>query len=477
MRKKDFIILAIILTIALTLRLYKINTPLADLHSWRQVDTAAVARNYARDGINLLRPTYDDISSIQTGQENPEGLRMVEFPMYNAIVAVFYRYLPITSLEIYGRLTSIFFSLITISVLYYFALKEKNRIAAITTASIFAIFPYFVFFSRVILPETTAVAFMMLALFFLYQAVKKKGHALFLFTLGGLFFAMSILTKPTTIFYGLAAVYLFIDAYKFDVFRSWKPYFYFLIALIPFIAWRVYITQYPEGIPASAWLLTTVNTFEGPKEIFFRPAFFRWMFMERIGLAILGIYGSVFFIAGIIGRYKRFFIHSIFLSGMIYLFTFQGGNVQHEYYQTILLPAIALISGVGLAQLLEIPNKYVYKFLLYPTLTVVFIFSVLFSYYKVKDYYIYPNDLPRIAELIKIFTDQDDKIVTDRSGDTTLLYLADRKGAPAIYKSPSELKDAGYKYLVTTNEGEAQKLKDEGYSVVVENEMFTMIAL
>jgi len=477
MKKKDIIILAIILTVALVLRLYKINTPLADLHSWRQVDTAAVARNYVRDGINLLRPTYDDISSIQTGYENPEGLRMVEFPIYNAIFAALYRYLPITTLEIYGRLTSVFFSLITIALLYYFALKEKNRTAAIATAAIFAVFPYFVFFSRVVLPETTAVSFMMIALFLLYQAVKKKGHAIILFTLGGLFFAMSILTKPTTIFYGLAAVYLFIDAYKFDVFKSWKPYFYFLVALIPFVAWRVYITQYPEGIPASAWLLTTVNTFEGPKEIFFRPAFFRWMFMERIGLAILGIYGVVFFIAGIIGKYKRFFVHSIFFSGMIYLFTFQGGNVQHEYYQTILLPAVALISGVGFAQLVELPDKYVHKIILYPTLVVVFIFGALFSYYKVKDYYIYPNDLPRIAELIKIFTDKNDKIVTDRSGDTTLLYLADRKGAPAIYKSPSELKERGYKYLVTASKDEAQKLKNEGYSVVVENEMFTMIAL
>lgn len=231
MKKKDFIILAVILAVALVLRLYKINTPLADLHSWRQVDTAAVARNYSRDGINLLKPTYDDISSIQTGFENPEGLRMVEFPIYNAIFATLYRYLPVTTLEIYGRLTSVFFSLITISVLYYFALKEKNRTAAIATAVIFAVFPYFVFFSRVILPETTAVAFMMLALFFLYNAVQKKGHAILLFTLGGLFFACSILTKPTTVFYGLAAAYLFIDAYKFDVFKSWKPYFYFLLGM------------------------------------------------------------------------------------------------------------------------------------------------------------------------------------------------------------------------------------------------------
>jgi len=478
MKKTDYIILCVILLVGLTLRLYKIDTPLADLHSFRQVDTAAVARNYARDGINLFRPVYDDISNIQTGQENPEGLRMVELPIYNALIAFFVRYLPIVSLEIYGRLVSVFFSLVSVAIMYYFALKEKNRIAAIATASIYATFPYFVFFSRVVLPESMAVACMLLSLLLLSHGVKKKSKAqLLLVTIGAAFFALSILIKPTTIFYGLTALHLFLVSYKFDVFKSWKPYYFFILGLVPLVLWRIYIMQFPEGVPASAWLLTTVNTFEGPKEIFFRPAFFRWMFMERIGIAMLGVFGTFFFCMGIIGKYKRFFIHSIFASGMIYLFTFQGGNVQHEYYQTILFPAIALISGVGIAQVLELSAKQYNRFLIYPLVILMLALSWFFSYYKVKDYYTYPQDLPRIAELIKIFTSPDDKIVTDRLGDTTLLYLSDRKGAPAIYKSLPELKDLGYRYLVTTNKELAASYKEAGYTAVVENELFTMILL
>ena len=34
----------LILVLGLIVRLYKLNTPLADWHSWRQVDTASVAR-------------------------------------------------------------------------------------------------------------------------------------------------------------------------------------------------------------------------------------------------------------------------------------------------------------------------------------------------------------------------------------------------------------------------------------------------
>src|SRR3989344_953503 len=113
MKKNDFIILVVILIVALGLRLYKIDTPLADF--------------------NLIKPIYDDLSSIQSGIENPLGIRMVELPLYSAIFAFFFKYLPITTLEIYGRFTSVVFSLIIITVLYYFALKEKNRVAAIAT--------------------------------------------------------------------------------------------------------------------------------------------------------------------------------------------------------------------------------------------------------------------------------------------------------------------------------------------------------
>lgn len=477
MHKKDYIILGLILMIAFVLRLYKIDIPLADAHSWRQADTAAVSRNFARTGINLLKPAYDDLSSIQTGQENPEGLRMVEFPLYNAIVAVLFRYLPIVSIEIYGRLVTAFFSLIIIAVLYYFGLHEQNRLAAASIAGVYAVFPFFVFFSRVVLPETTALSCMMLSLLLLYQGLHKKKANILLLLSGAVLFAVSVLIKPTTIFYAFAAGYLFIQAYTFDVFTSWKPYVFFLIGLLPLIWWRWYILQFPEGIPGSSWLITQVNTSEGLKEIFFRPAFFRWIFMERIGIDILGVFGIFFFLLGLVAKQKKYFMMSMVFSGFIYLLTFQGGNVQHTYYQTIFLPVIALLTGSGIAYLFELPKQYINRILLYPLVAGTLVLSIFFSYYRVKDYYIYPQDLPRIAELIKTFTRPDEKIVTDRLGDTTLLYLADRKGAPAIYKEIDELKGAGYSYLVTSNGELITNLKDTGYTVLVENGLFALVKL
>ncbi len=55
---KSFWLLGFILIVGLVVRLYRINEPLADWHSWRQADTAAVTREYVKNGIDLLRPRY-----------------------------------------------------------------------------------------------------------------------------------------------------------------------------------------------------------------------------------------------------------------------------------------------------------------------------------------------------------------------------------------------------------------------------------
>ena len=81
--KSEYFLLTIMLLVGLLVRLYKIDNPVADWHSWRQADTAAVSRNYINDGINMFYPTYDDVSSIQSGKDNPTGIRMVASPLFD----------------------------------------------------------------------------------------------------------------------------------------------------------------------------------------------------------------------------------------------------------------------------------------------------------------------------------------------------------------------------------------------------------
>lgn len=482
MKKRDYIILGLILLVAIVLRGYNIMAPLSDAYSWRQADTASVARNFVRNGFDLLHPRYDDLSSIQSGIDNPKGLRFVEVPIYNALFGILYQAFPIFPIEVWGRIVAIIFSLGIIGIIYYLCLHEVDRISAIVSSTIYAIFPAFVFFSRVVLPETPALALSFISIFLLYKEVKRKkqdGFSFIYFFLSILAFSLSILIKPTTLFYGITLGFLFIRKYEFEVIKRVQPYLFFILALAPFFIWRIYIQQYPEGIPASDWLIMNVNTFEGQKNIFFKPAFFRWIFFERINTMIFGGFTTVLFIIGMMSKRKSLFLYSIAFSGLLYLFVFQGGNVQHEYYQTLILPPLAIFSGIGASTILSNRKIFIHPLLSSFLIGILLTFSFFFSYYyKVKDFYTYPKDLNFMAKIIQTFTSPNDKIVADRMGDTTLLYLSDRKGSPQLSGTAAQLKESGYKYVLTDQKKSIEQLSNEkSVSVIFQNNQFALLKL
>src|SRR3990172_5502139 len=110
---KGYVVLSIAFILGLLLRFYRIDNPVADWHSWRQADTSSVSRTYVSEGINLLYPRYHDISTTQTGIFDPKGYRFVELPLYNATHAFLSFSFPVISLEVWGRLVSIYSTLVT----------------------------------------------------------------------------------------------------------------------------------------------------------------------------------------------------------------------------------------------------------------------------------------------------------------------------------------------------------------------------
>ncbi len=465
----DYLILLFILIIAFSLRVYKINNPLADWESSQQVNTAAVARNFVDNGLDLFHPKADDLSNLQSGIENPNGYRMAEFPIYSAIFASFYKYLPLLSLEAYGRLTTALFSLIIIFTIYFLLLKENTRFSAVIGALVYSVFPYFVFFSRVILPETTAVGLIFLSLFFLYLFLKGKNKTLGIINLiiSATLFSLGLLTKTTVIFYLIAAVYLFYKKYGFALYKKILPYVFVAIAFIPWLTWKYYFQSYPAGIPLSTWLIST-RWFKDLQTIFF----------YRINNLILGGYLSVLFILGVLSKNKRYLFSSMLVSSLLYLFIFLGGNVRYGYYQTIILPSLVIFVALG-------TNFFYknYKSFIFPPLTafivvLIFISSFIASYSAVQNYYNYSSDLVSISNVIKDLTYKNDKIITETGGDATLLYLADRSGSPTIFKDLSELKKDGYSYFVTSDFKTKNDLEKRGkFNLIFTNEKFAIFKL
>jgi len=82
-----------------------------------------------------------------------------------------------------------------------------------------------------------------------------------------------------------------------------------------------------------------------------------------------------------------------------------------------------------------------------------------------------------MAKIIQTFSRPTDLVVADRMGDTTLLYLANRKGSPLLYRTPEEFKKMGYSYVLTDKSEIIAKLKLAKYKVLFENNQFALFAL
>lgn len=400
----------VIVIAALAVRFYKLDAPIADWHSWRQADTSAVTRNFIKnDKIDFMYPTFDDLSSVASGLPNLKGLRMVEFPIYN-IITVFVRIvMPEFSVESAGRATSAGMSVLSMVFLFLILRKLVSRRAAYFVVAAFAFIPYNIFYSRTVLPEPTMVAFSLGAIWF---ALNNR------FALFVVFAALALLAKPYAIF--LIAPVIFLNR---------KLIIFTLLSLAPMFFWRFWIQQFPEAIPASEWL------FNG-NGIRFKGAFWQWLFADRIGRLILGYWGLIPFGFGLIKVHK--FLLLFLLSSLSFIFVFATGNVQHDYYQIIIFPALAIIVGLGLNQMPKL------------LALISVIFMLMFGWYNIRDFYnINHPEIVEAGKIVDQIAPAKALVVAPYSGDTAFLYQTNRSGWPIMEGTITDMAKRGADFYVS----------------------------
>lgn len=460
------VLLILILIGGFAVRLYKINSPIADWHSWRQADTASVARIYLDKGINLLYPQYYDVSSIQTGYYNGEGLRFVEFPIYNAAHVILFKIVPKFGFEVAGRLVSIFCSLITAFLIYLLCKKYIGQIGAFFGLFFFAFLPFNIYYSRVILPEPMAVMFAILSVWLFTKFIDKEKN-IYLF-LSSFAFALSILVKPYASFYAVPILYLALKKYGFKFLMKIPFYIALDIALIPLFLWRAYFFEKVVGIPPFAW------AFNGDG-IRFRPSFWWWIFGQRLGSLILGIWGTALFILAFIKNDKKnLFTETMALGAFIFVSVVATANVRHDYYQTLIIPAVAIVLAKGSSfvwHLDGIRSKIILSIIIFLMLAI--------GAYQIKEYYKinHPEFVIAGAEIDRI-APKDAKVIAPNNGDTAFLYQTKRFGWPVLDRSIEEAIQLGAKYYVsvTFNDTDTVNFKKR-FKTVEENNQFIILDL
>jgi hypothetical protein len=244
---------------------------------------------------------------------------------------------------------------------------------------------------------------------------------------------------------------------------------------VPLLWWRRWILQFPEGIPVYEWLLNS-------NRIRFKGAWFNWLFAERLGKLILGYWGLVPLGLGFVATSgkKEGWVFRWFAIGVItYWILFATGNVQHDYYQIIILPAVAVYAAKGFSYLLgrhEGIGRVGSIFLG----VVVLIFMMAFSWYTVRTYYwVNRPEIVQAGVAADAILPKNAKVIASYNGDTTFLYQTKRQGWPLGFEIDKKIAAGATHYVTVSpsdNDGETRDLASR-YTVLVRNERYAIIDL
>jgi len=418
----ELVFLISVFCLSFILRTYKIDNPIADWHSWRQADTAAVARNFAKEGINLFYPKANNFFKQNAADlENPNRYFLNEFPFYNAIVAVVYKFTGIQ--EKYARLVSVFISSLTAICLYLLVKQYSGRFIAGLSAIFFAVLPYNIYYGRVTMPDPTFIFFSVFSLLLLTLWLDKE--SIIWAILGSLSLTLAMLVKPYAIFLGIPISYMVFRKWGLMFFKNFQVWLVVFLSLIPLALWRYHINQHPEGMFGSEWLINATD-------IRFKGAFFRWIIFDRMNRLIFATGGFVLFWLGIISaRTKKegLFFLSWLLSVFCYITYFAMGNVTHDYYQMPLIPIGCIFMAKGFIWLLKKGNDFISRVV---NITLAFSFILLMlglGWYEVRGFFnINRWEIVEAGKEVDKILPKDAKVIAPYNRDPAFLYQTNRNG-------------------------------------------------
>ena len=436
-------------------RLYRFSGPIADWHSWRQADTSAVSRNFVEHGFDILHPRFEDLSNVPSGLDNPEGYRFVEFPIYNVMQAGLSIAFPVLTLVEWGRIVTIIASLLISLFLFLLLSDVIDRTTGLFAAFFYTFIPFSIYYGRTILPDTMMAMTILGATYFFYLWTKKdtksKKREYSYFVLALVFTAAALLLKPYALFFTLPMFWLAWERFGIKLLIKWQLWVFLILSVLPLALWRIWMLQYPAGIPASAWLFNEGN-------IRFKGAYFYWLFADRMGRLILGYWGVSLLTIGLLiswakeYRQKLWFLLAFPLSSLVYMVVIARGNVQHDYYQILIIPSLVIFVALGARFLFHPPRELFPAFVGRTALLVLTLFTIFFGWYFVRDYFNINNPaIVTAGQAVAKLTPKNAKVLAEYDGDTSFLYQTDRSGWASFEKPLPQLIQMGADYLVLVN--------------------------
>ncbi len=463
-------IFTLILIAGIYLRTYRINAPLGDWHSWRQADTAAVARNFATEKFDLLYPQADSLWILNAKLlPNPNRYFINEFPLYNSIVALIYQHYGVN--HVYGRIVSIVFSTLGAIALYAIVKKLLGSKYALASLALYQLLPYNIYYNRVVMPDPSFVSLSIISLYFavLYAESGKLRHGIAV----SIFFALATLVKPYALFVAIPIGYWLLVMRGPRFLFGFKTVALGILSLIPLSLWRYHVYLHPEGAFASNWLLNGEN-------IRFTGAFFRWIIFDRLNRLIFATGGFALFVMSFFVAYTKkstsfFLVWTI--SILLYITVFAKGNVTHDYYQLpIVAPGVVMIVIAGFSLIDQAKNRLAKLFHTLFVITLILL-SIAFGWYEVRGFFNINNEaMIKAGKRADLILPSDAVVIVPYMGDPAFLYQVNRNGWPVGGNIDERIKEGATHYVTTSFDAEYQDLKKK-YTLVEETDLYGIIKL
>jgi 4-amino-4-deoxy-L-arabinose transferase-like glycosyltransferase len=459
-RKTGLKLIQLILLFSFLIRLYHINFPVSGWHSWRQSDTASIAKNFYENGNSILYPQID-------WGGKTAGYVESEFQLFPYLVSVLYGVFGVN--DFFGRFLSVIFSLFTIYGLYLLVRKIIDETTALWLAFIYAVIPLNIFYSRAFMPESMMLMCIVFGIFYFLLWLEEQKWDRFI--LSALFISLSILLKIPTLYIGLPLLYLAVQKYGKRVLANASLWFYAAVVLVPVVLWYYHAHQlyFQTGLSFGIWGFGEDKW--GNFNLLINPEFYNRLFFMSIAERHLTYAGFIPFIIGLFIKREhtneKLFDYWL-ISVIIYFLIVSGGNYAHEYYQLpFVLPAavFAAKSFKKYLPLKNIPEAFKTNRLRYVFFALCLILIPVLSYLRFANFMGGENKNSPIFEMtdeIKSISSKNDLIVTLCDGNPVYLYLADRKGwfiIPPHFSidEVTKLKSEGARYVI----GEKSFLKSE----------------
>jgi 4-amino-4-deoxy-L-arabinose transferase-like glycosyltransferase len=334
-------LIAILLLAAVT-GCYCLGTPFSA--SFRECQTAMIARNLWRDGIGgILYPRIDFLGS-------QPGYMLLEFPLYNALVALACALAG--PREWLGQLVSLLCSLGAVALLYGIVRRTDDEHTARAAGAIMALTPLQQFIGQSFLPEPLLMLSSLAALYGMVRYAHSESAGWLV--LASLAAAGAMLVKaPAGLVLLLPLAFLAWTRFGWRAFAKPSVLLAAGFALVVYVLWqthadRVNAQHYPYF----------VSTGEHQRQWNFGPLAMRWdwRFYARI-LGRLAVYLSpVVALAAAAGFFQRptlphrWLFHVWLAANAAYVLICANLHFAHKHYQIVFVPVFAALAARAAAR-------------------------------------------------------------------------------------------------------------------------------